>query len=186
APPSAEADAPAPSAVASECDDELAVPPPAVAWLSEVALAEAANVGAIGAVESMSANALVESTSPHFVRLSIKSSSTLFNLGLPKSAELQLNGAEAVSAKWQQGRELWHRLAHVVLRAQRTDIADGQIGGLLRNQAVLLRRPIEEGVERHQGLRRRVGGLQQPAEQQLSLERIGGVQDAFGRRPNAG
>jgi hypothetical protein len=63
--PLAEELAPAPSAVASECDEELVAPPPAVELLSECPLAEAAQL-AIGAADSMSAKALVEMTRPHF------------------------------------------------------------------------------------------------------------------------
>src|SRR5882724_113559 len=71
--PSAEAVAPAPSAVASECDEELVAPPPAVEWLSECPLAEAASAAvecsaAIGAADSRSAKALVETISPHLNR----------------------------------------------------------------------------------------------------------------------
>src|SRR5882724_2603510 len=77
--PPADADAPAPSADAAECESELAKPPPAVAWLSELALAEAALAvsdssqpvsmfGAIGAADSMRAKALVESTRPSLKR----------------------------------------------------------------------------------------------------------------------
>jgi hypothetical protein len=77
--PSADAEAPAPVALASECDDELAAPPPAVAWLSDDALADAASAavdvshplwlsGATGAAASMRAKALVESASPSLSR----------------------------------------------------------------------------------------------------------------------
>ena len=72
--PSEETDAPAPFAVPSECYDELDTPPPAVEWLSELPLADAANAGVIGLTDSMRASALVESTKPNFSRLSIKSS----------------------------------------------------------------------------------------------------------------
>ena len=68
------AEAPAPLALASECEDVVASPPPAVAWLSDEALADAARaavgvshpcaLGAIGAAVSKRAKALVESTSP--------------------------------------------------------------------------------------------------------------------------
>jgi hypothetical protein len=89
--PLADAEAPAPSAVASECEDELAEPPPAVAWLSDVALADAALAvidfsqpvsifGAIGAADSISAKALVESARPSLKRreLCISFSNRLF------------------------------------------------------------------------------------------------------------
>jgi hypothetical protein len=71
--PSAEAVAPAPSAVASECDEELVAPPPAVELLSECPLADAAQAavecnGAIGPADNMSAKALVEMIRPHFNR----------------------------------------------------------------------------------------------------------------------
>ena len=79
APPPADADAPAPLADALECESELAKPPPAVAWLSELALADAALAvidfsqpvsmfGAIGAADSMRAKALVDSTRPSLKR----------------------------------------------------------------------------------------------------------------------
>jgi hypothetical protein len=66
--PFADAVAPAPSAVASECDDELDAPPPLVAWLSEWPLAEAARAESptIGATDNMRAKALVVAISPHF------------------------------------------------------------------------------------------------------------------------
>ena len=71
--PLAEAVAPAPSAVASECDEELVAPPPAVELLSECPLAEAAKAavdcsGAIGPTDNMSAKALVDMIRPHFNR----------------------------------------------------------------------------------------------------------------------
>ena len=70
--PLTEAVAPAPSAVASECDEELEAPPPAVEWLSECPLAEAASAAVefnvIGAAASNSAKALVETISPHLKR----------------------------------------------------------------------------------------------------------------------
>jgi hypothetical protein len=81
--PLADAEAPAPSAVASECEDELAEPPPAVAWLSDVALVDAALadidfshpvsiLGAIGAADSISAKALVESARPSLKRRELR------------------------------------------------------------------------------------------------------------------
>jgi len=79
APPLADADAPAPLALASECDDVDALPPPTLEWLSDEALAEAARAavdvsqpvcefGAIGAAVSKRAKALVESASPSLNR----------------------------------------------------------------------------------------------------------------------
>jgi len=66
APPLAEAVAPAPVPWASECDAVLAEPPPAVEWLSDWALADAANEGVMGDADNTSAKALAESKSPHF------------------------------------------------------------------------------------------------------------------------
>jgi len=78
APPLADAEAPAPLALASECDDVDALPPPTLEWLSDEALAEAARAavevsqpcefGAIGAAVSNRAKALVESASPSLNR----------------------------------------------------------------------------------------------------------------------
>jgi hypothetical protein len=79
APPLADAEAPVPLALASECDDVDALPPPTFEWLSDEALAEAARAavdvsqpvcefGAIGAAVSMRAKALVESASPSLNR----------------------------------------------------------------------------------------------------------------------
>jgi hypothetical protein len=65
--PFADEAAPAPSALASECDDELVAPPPDVEWLSECPLADAAQA-AIGAADSISAKALVDTTRAHFNR----------------------------------------------------------------------------------------------------------------------
>jgi len=79
APPLADADAPAPLALASECDDVDELPPPTLEWLSDEALAEAARAvvdvsqplcesGVTGAAVSMRAKALVESASPSLSR----------------------------------------------------------------------------------------------------------------------
>ena len=79
--PPADAEAPAPLPVASECDDVVAPPPPAVEWLSELALALAANAavafstpcksGATGEADSMRARALVEATKLNFNRATV-------------------------------------------------------------------------------------------------------------------
>jgi hypothetical protein len=77
--PPADAEAPAPLAVASECDDVVDPPAPELELLDEWASADAASAavdfsqpvwlsGAIGAAASIKAKALVESTSPSLSR----------------------------------------------------------------------------------------------------------------------